>query len=154
MVKIIRCTTQSDYSHAKQIMDDYIAWLDMDLSFQHIDDELADFSAMYGPPDGCFLIAWVEGCLAGGVGLRKYESVICEMKRLFIYEMFREKGVGRILCTALIDEARHLGYERMRLDTLGYMKIARKLYRSLGLCEIDAYRFNPDPTTKFMELKL
>jgi len=29
-----------------------------------------------------------------------------------------------------------------------------RLYGSLGFKEIDPYRFNPDPTTKYMELSL
>ena len=42
----------------------------------------------------------------------------------------------------------------MRLDTLGRMQAAIRLYESLGFKEIAPYRFNPDLTTHYMELEL
>ena len=129
-------------------------WLNMDLSFQNIDQELSGFSSMYGPPNGLFLIAWHNGELAGGVGFRKFDAKICEMKRLFVYEQFRGLRLGRSLCIELINNAKKLEYEKMRLDTLGHMKAAIGLYTTLGFKEITPYRFNPDPTAKYMELNL
>ena len=154
MVEIKHCSTESDFSSAMKITKDYIRWLNMDLSFQDIDKELAKFASMYGPPNGLFLLAWHKDKLGGGVGLRLLEAGVCEMKRLFVYDLFKRKGIGRSLCTALIQEAMNLGYEKMRLDTLGRMKAAMRLYKNLGFKEIEPYRFNPDPTTKYMELNL
>jgi len=154
MIEIKQCSTDSDFSSAMQMTKDYIRWLNMDLSFQDIDKELANFPSMYGPPNGLFLLAWHRGELGGGVGLRMLEAGICEMKRLFVYDPFKRKGVGCSLCTAIIKEAMNLGYEKMRLDTLGRMKAAKRLYENLGFREIEPYRFNPDPTTKYMELSL
>lgn len=154
MVEIKRCLTDSDFSFAVQIMKNYIHWLNIDLSFQDIDNELSDFPSMYGSPNGLFLLAWHGGELAGCVGLRMLEPKVCEMKRLFVYDQFKSKGVGRKLCTALIQEAKNMGYEKMRLDTLGRMEAAKRLYISLGFGEIESYCFNPDPTTKYMELSL
>ena len=154
MVEIKHCSTDSDFSSAIQITKDYIRWLNMDLSFQDIDKELSNFPSMYGPPNGLFLLAWHRGKLAGGVGLRMLEHKVCEMKRLFVYDQFKGRGVGRSLCKALAKEAKNMGYERMRLDTLGRMKAAIRLYENLGFEEIEPYRFNPDQTAKYMELSL
>ena len=153
-MEIKSCSTDLDFTFAMQMIRDYIRWLNMDLSFQNIDQELSDLSSMYGPPNGLFLLAWHNGELAGGVGLRKLNDKVCEMKRLFVYEQFRGMGLGRRLCIELIKKAKNLEYEKMRLDTLGYMKAAIRLYATLGFKEIAPYRFNPDPTAKYLELNL
>ncbi len=154
MIEIKSCSTDIDFSFAIRITRDYIRWLNMDLAFQNIDQELSDFSSMYGPPNGLFLLAWHNGKLAGGVGFRKFGAKMCEMKRLFVYEQFRGIRVGKNLCIELIKRAKKSGYEKMRLDTLGRMKAAIRLYTTLGFKEIPPYRFNPDPTAKYMELNL
>ncbi len=154
MIEIERCSTDADFSCAMQITRDYIAWLDIDLAFQNIDKELSNFLSMYSPPSGSFLIARHRGELAGGVGLRLLEPEVCEMKRLFVYDKSKNRGVGQSLCTALIKRARNMGYKKMRLDTLERMTPAIGLYASLGFREIEPYCFNPDPTAKYMELIL
>ena len=108
MIDIKHCSTDSDFSSAMQMTKDYIRWLNMDLSFQYIDKELSNFPSMYGHPNGLFLLAWHRGELGGGVGLRMLEAGVCEMKRLFVYDQFKRKGVGCSLCTAIIKEAMNL----------------------------------------------
>lgn len=154
MIDIRQCVTEMDFSIAIQITRDYISWLNMDLSFQDIDKEFSDFPSMYGPPRGLFLVAWSGGVAAGGVGLRVFAAPVCEMKRLFVYDQYKHRGIGSDLCSRLIQEAKGLGYKKMRLDTLGHMQAAIGLYKELGFEEIEPYRFNPDPTTRYMELDL
>ena len=154
MFEITKCSTKTDFSSAMRITKDYIAWLNIDLSFQDIEKELSNFASVYSAPNGLFLLVWYNGQMIGGVGLRKLETKVCELKRLFVYDKFKRKGIGRLLCAKLIKEATNLGFEKMRLDTLGRMEEAINLYESLGFKIIKPYRFNPDPTTKYMELKL
>lgn len=141
MIGIKPCKKDSDFRFAQQIVKDYIRWLNTHLSFQDIDKELSDLPSIYGPPNGLFLRAWHGDELAGDVGVRMLEPTVCEMKRLYVYDRFKNKGIGQRLCTALIQEAKNQGYEKMRLDTLGRMKSAIGLYISLGFKEIESYRF-------------
>ena len=89
---------------------------------------------------------------AGCVALRQIGDGVCEMKRLFVQPALRGKGVGRALAQAIIEEARQIGYKRMRLDTA--FEPARSLYRSLGFREIPPYQHVPVKGVIFMELEL
>ncbi|MFH2114690.1 MAG: GNAT family N-acetyltransferase [Spirochaetota bacterium] len=143
-----------DIDAAKAVIQQYLAWLDLDLSFQHIDEELADFPGKYRGPDGAFLVAKAGDRVVGCVGLRMMDSQICEMKRLFVLDSHKGKGIGDALIHEIIIQARHLGYRRMRLDTLSIMSKAQSLYRRHGFVEIEQYTENPLPGAVFMEKDL
>jgi ribosomal protein S18 acetylase RimI-like enzyme len=77
------------------------------------------------------------------------------MKRLFLREEFRGRGWGRQLIEAIIREAKQIGYERVRLDTLPpKMNDAIALYRSCRFKKIAPYYDNPVTGAIFMELDL
>lgn len=155
MFTIRLCKTAAEFEIAKKITEDYINRLRMDLTFQNIDNELAGFNEMYSPPEGCYLIATTEnGKTVGGVGLRKFDADICEMKRLYVYPEYLRKGLGEALCLELIMQAKRLGYKKMRLDTIGKLNAANRLYDKLGFYEIEPYWENPDRTARFMEYSL
>jgi ribosomal protein S18 acetylase RimI-like enzyme len=75
------------------------------------------------------------------------------MKRLYVISGFRGQGIGRMLACSVIDRAREIGYEKMRLDTVAAMNEAKTLYYSLEFQNINAYRYNPHDAS-YMELAL
>ncbi len=145
--------TETDWAQARSLILELVAALDVDLSFQNFDEELARLRDIYAPPTGCLLLAKSDTAYVGCVALRKLADGICEMKRMYVKPAFRAQGAGLQLATAIIAEARRLGYERMRLDTLPTMHAAQTLYRALGFTEIAPYRYNPVVGTVFMELR-
>ncbi len=154
MPRIHRAEASYDLSVARALVEEYVATLGFDLGFQDVGRELADFPAGYAAPDGCLLLAELDGRSAGCVAVRRFSSRICEMKRLYVLPKRRGHGVGRALARAAIEHARALGYERMRLDTIADMTEADSLYRSLGFEEIAPYRPNPIEGARFFELEL
>lgn len=155
MTEINRAQSADDIEHARELFKEYQAWLEIDLCFQNFGKELAELPGEYAPPIGCLMLAIKDGGVAGCVALRQIGEGVCEIKRLFVRQEFRGRGLGRKLGEAIIREAKQIGYERMRLDTLPpKMNDAIALYRSLGFNEIEPYYNNPVPGAKFMELDL
>jgi putative acetyltransferase len=133
----------------------YANSLGFSLCFQSFDQELASLPGDYAPPDGRLLLATSNGQPAGCVALHKVAPEICEMKRLYIRPQFRGKDLGRELAERIIADARHIGYKRLRLDTVEpVMKTAVAMYRQLGFREIPPYRQNPIAGALYMELQL
>jgi carbonic anhydrase len=76
------------------------------------------------------------------------------MKRLYVRAAHRGSGLGRILAVHLIGEARALGYETLKLDTLPRMLAAQRLYEKLGFRDTAPYNDNPVPGVRHMVLEL
>jgi putative acetyltransferase len=142
-------------AQARELFQEYAQSLGVSLCFQNFEQELAGLPGHYAPPDGRLLLAEYDGQLAGCVALHKWESGVCEMKRLYLRPSFRGKGLGRAIAEKIIAEARGIGYQRMRLDTIEpLMKDAVEMYRKLGFREIAPYRPNPIAGAMYMELQL
>lgn len=139
-----------DMAVVRALFIEYAAWTGLDLSFQNFDEELASLPADYDP----IFVAMVDGKAAGCVALRRIDDEICEMKRLFVRPHARGVKAGRALVLRVIDEARRRGFNRMRLDTLPTMTSAIRLYERLGFRNIEPYRHNPIPGSRFLELDL
>ena len=145
----------TEIAQVRELFLEYAQSLGFSLCFQSFDQELASLPGDYAPPRGRLLLAEYDGQLAGCVALHKLEDEICEMKRLYLRPQFRGGGRGRALAERLIDEARGIGYRRMRLDTVEpVMKNAVALYRILGFKEIAPYCANPIKGAMYMELEM
>jgi putative acetyltransferase len=142
-------------AQARELFLEYAQSLGVNLCFQNFEQELAGLPGHYAPPDGRLLLAEYEGQLAGCVALHQWEPGVCEMKRLYLRPPFRGKGLGRVMAEKAIAEARNIGYQYMRLDTIEpIMKDAVEMYRKLGFREIAPYRPNPIAGAMYMELQL
>jgi putative acetyltransferase len=154
-IDLIQATLPEHIEQARSLFLEYGSSLGFSLCFQSFDEELKTLPGAYGPPSGRLLLARSAGLAAGCVALRKLEAGICEMKRLYVRPGDRGRGLGRLLVERVIAEARGIGYERMRLDTIeSAMKDAFALYRRMGFEEIAPYSAIPIEHALWMELRL
>ena len=154
MIQIISARTEAHYQSARILFVQYADTLGFDLEFQGFSRELATLPGSYALPRGCILLAEFNTNFVGCVALRPLESIICEMKRLVVVPEYRGRDIGRNLACSVIDRARQIGYEKLRLDTIESMKAANRLYLSLNFRTIQAYCYNPLENTNYMELAL
>ena len=154
MPELIHPTSPALWQIARDLVREYAASLNVNLDFQNFDEELQHFETEYAPPGGAFLLARNETEFLACGAFRRFSDSDCEMKRLYVRPSGRNLGIGRQLATALIAEAKSLGYQRMLLDTLPTMQSAQSLYKSLGFVPTAPYRFNPIAGSSFLKLDL
>jgi ribosomal protein S18 acetylase RimI-like enzyme len=154
-LQLIQAQSTEDIRRVRELFEEYVSWLGVNLCFQNYDKELAGLPGEYAPPSGRLYLAVENERVAGCVALRKIGEETCELKRLYVRPDFRGTGLGRRLTETVIHDARAIGYRRMRLDTLpGKMGQAIAMYRSLGFKNIEPYYDNPYDDVAFMELAL
>lgn len=149
-IKILLVNSGQHCENVRLLLRNFVDWHlerhteDKDLISQYFDQasfesELNELPGKYVYPDGALLLACYENSPAGCVALRKMDSSSCEMKRMFVYEQYHGLGIGRRLSTEIVNEAKKLGYSKMKLDTSFRQIEAINLYQSLGFKKCKPY---------------
>jgi putative acetyltransferase len=88
-------------------------------------------------PAFIFIVARLEGELVACGALRRLEKDVAEVKRMFVKQRFRGRGLSRQLLGFLESTARARGYRILKLET------GTKQPESVGLYESAGYRHIP-----------
>ena len=88
---------------------------------------------------GAFLVAYIGGQPVGCGAVRRIESTVAEIKRMYVAPQARGRGVGRQVLLQLEAEARRLGATRLVLETGPRQPEALALYRRAGFIEIPQF---------------
>ncbi|MBK7873902.1 MAG: GNAT family N-acetyltransferase [Saprospiraceae bacterium] len=115
------------------------AWIEA-----HFDLEPEDIRVITQPQQyildrgGAILMALQGEEVVGTVSLKKVDDTTFEMVKMTIDERFRGKGYGKILCEAIIEQARQMDAYRMILysNTL-HAGPAINMYRQMGFFEAE-----------------
>lgn len=106
-------------------------------------------------PDIVFLVARL-GADAVGCGAIKWAGDgTAEVKRMFVADGARGRGIGRGILSRLIDLARERGIDRLNLETGPLNTEAVALYRAMGFAESGPFPpYEPNPWSLFMTRRL
>lgn len=138
----------------RRLCEEYAASLPFSLCFQGFETEMRSLPGKYGPPTGRMYVARIGGTAVGCAAIREIATGVAELKRMYVRQAARGRGVARAIAQRLIADARSIGYERMKLDTSADMYEAQKLYRSLGFVPTERYNDDPIEDTLYFELRL
>lgn len=78
-------------------------------------------------------------CYVGMGGIRKHSNAIGEIVHMYIRPDYIGKSYGLQLLKFLLDTAKSMGYKKIRLDTLGFMESANRIYEYVGFEEIPPF---------------
>ena len=152
------------YEYPEQVRDLFTEYMNMliegDSTFitymaqQNYDDEIAHLDVKYREPENRLYLLYVDGHVAGSIGMLKFDDCSCELKRLYLKQEFRGRGFGDFLVDKIIEDAREAGYEYMLLDTMPFLPEAYSLYKKHGFYDIEKYRESPIDVAHYMRLDL
>ncbi len=133
---------------------EYMAWLNVDLCGRGLEKELPQFEALFTPPLGLFVLAHVDGVLAGCAGLLVHHGRTAEVKRVYVRPAHRGLNLGERLVREVMAQAPRLNVNHLILDAVAPTTHAQALYRRMGFTETPPYYADPAPDTRFFELHL
>jgi N-acetylglutamate synthase-like GNAT family acetyltransferase len=154
MLSIRQIENAHQIAAAKLLVRGYFEWFfalvpgsETDPTFRGWENELETIPGRLIPPTGRFLLAEVEGQVAGCIALKPVSTDTCELKRLFVHPSYRGKAIGQELVKTFLVEARASGYKHAVLDSHISMTGAHAIYMQLG------FRVVPAPESFPEELK-
>lgn len=154
MFRINQEIDEENITAAIELFREYAAWLGVDLGFQGFEKELSIIHQMYAPPNGALFVVYDQNVAIGCLGLRKIDDGVGELKRMYLKESYRQKGIGKMMLDAALEKARSIGYQKVRLDTLDTMIPAMRFYEKNGFSKIEAYYHNPIAGAVYFEISL
>ena len=146
MPALVEATGADEVATVRELFAEYARMVDEPRCFADFEHELQSLPGEYR-------LLLLEGA-AGCVAVRFLNPQTAEMKRLYVRAAHRGSGLGRRLAEHVIAEARALGYETLKLDTLPQMKAAQRMYEKLGFRATAPYNDNPVNGVRFLALDL
>lgn len=104
-------------------------------------------------PGITFWSVWNGSDLVGCGALKHLDAEHAELKSMRTPNVYRRKGIGKIILEYIVQEARQRGYRRMSLETgsMAFFEPARRLYASYGFVPCKPFAdYWDDPNSFFM----
>jgi GNAT superfamily N-acetyltransferase len=93
----------------------------------------------FAPPNGLFLVGYLDGVPVATGAFRRHAVDEMEIKRMYVVPEARGKGLSRVILSELEDRARLAGAARVVLETGNLQPEAISLYASSGYERIPGF---------------
>ena len=148
--KLVAVDDAATRGAARDLIAEYLRWIasvgaaSYGLSFDidaMVTSDIEDRAKFY-PPSGRFYVIRRQDADVGVGCLRRITPSVAEIQRMYVQPHVRGVGAGRLLLQQLLSDARAIGYEAVRLESLKFLSAAHALYKSVGFAEITPYAEN------------
>ncbi|MCP5265349.1 MAG: GNAT family N-acetyltransferase [Burkholderiaceae bacterium] len=148
--RLVAVQSAAQRAAAEALIREYLRWIaaiahaHYGLAFDTdamVRSDLDDHGKFY-PPSGRFYLVEQAGAYIGVGCLKQLGEGLGEVQRMYVQPQVRGVGAGRLLIQRLLADAREIGYHTVRLESLRALRVAHRLYRSVGFVEIEPYRAN------------
>lgn len=130
----IRPAAAADSPAIRSVISRVLAEFNRTIDTSGKDADLVDVEASYATRGGTFyVVTTADRQVAGTAGLMPITPAqTAELRRMFLLPQARGRGLGKQLLAMILDDARRLGFRRVRLETSSAMHDARRLYTTFG----------------------
>ena len=132
----LRPANNKDCDNIANLVYDILREYDLKPDPASTDADIIDVESSYFSRGGTFFVLETEdSSIIGAYGLYPVDNQTCELRKMYLHEAYRGKGLGKFLLEDALSKARQLGFERMILETASVLKEAIALYKSYGFVE-------------------
>ena len=149
-IALVAVDDASTREAARDLIAEYLRWIasvaaaSYGLSFDidaMVTSDIEDRAKFY-PPSGRFYVIRRQDANVGVGCLKRITPSVAEIQRMYVQPHVRGVGAGRRLLQQLLSDARAIGYDVVRLESLRFLATAHALYKSVGFVETAPYAEN------------
>jgi GNAT superfamily N-acetyltransferase len=135
---------------ARRLVGEYLSWVAGVAAEHHglvfdteamLASDIGDRNKFYAP-HGRFYLLREEQVFVGVGALQRIDAITAEIQRMYVQPASRGRGAARLLLACLLDDARAMGCDVVRLESLKSLASAHALYRSVGFVEVPPHDDN------------
>jgi GNAT superfamily N-acetyltransferase len=135
---------------ARHLVGEYLSWVTGVAAEQHglvfyteamLASDIGDRGKFYAPNGRFYLLRDAQAFVGVGA-LQRVDATTAEIQRMYVQPPWRGHGAARLLLDRLLDDARAIGCEVVRLESLKSLAPAHALYRAAGFVEVPPHDDN------------
>ncbi|WP_293914836.1 GNAT family N-acetyltransferase [Deinococcus sp.] len=147
MTQITQIIDRSQEDQIRKLESEYFNWVNNRLNSEFqitldiekmITKDMNDMN-IYFPPDGGMFLAEVDQLFIGTIFLTKLRQGVGQIRRMYVRDEYRRRGIARKLFETAIESARNIGYSQLLLESPKSWGAAHALYHDLGFNIVQMY---------------